>query len=200
MASVTTFAMDEKESIRPDDSASVRAVDDDETSNPPSDRPSFQRDAEPTLPSARSGIRPRTSGLTIAPRRYHTLMLSNPPRFGDLPLSPIVQEGQEQPALLDIHPGQPHTLHDRPAPLRVSPDEKLIEALATPKERLPLLQLEQKLLHFINDGEGNFLDLPPQNSFARLLAHKLADYYTLAHHIHEDGTSIRLFRTPTMTL
>ncbi|KAI9877613.1 MAG: hypothetical protein M1823_007076, partial [Watsoniomyces obsoletus] len=30
MASVTTFAMDEKESLRPDDSASVRAVDDDD--------------------------------------------------------------------------------------------------------------------------------------------------------------------------
>ena len=44
------------------------------------------------------------------------------------------------------------------------------------------------------------MDLPPQNSFARLLAHKLADYYSLAHHINDDGTSIRIFRTPSISL
>ena len=44
-----------------------------------------------------------------------------------------------------------------------------------------------------------FLDLPPQNSFGRLLAHKLADYYNLAHYnlshyTNTDSSSVRLFR------
>jgi hypothetical protein len=45
----------------------------------------------------------------------------------------------------------------------------------------------------------DFIDLPPQNSFGRLLAHKLADYYNLAHYnlshyTNSDSSSVRLFR------
>lgn len=38
------------------------------------------------------------------------------------------------------------------------------------------------------------LDLPPQNSYERLLAHKLADYYSLVHYSPVDSNSIRLFK------
>ena len=149
MASVTTFAMDEKESIRPDDSASVRAAEDDESSIAPSRDSGFHRDPELLTSSARSGPRPNTSGVTIAARRYHTLTLTNPPRFGDLP-APIIQ-----PETLDEQPEpeasveQPNGLHERPPSLPIAPDEKLLDALATPKDRLPLLQLEEKFLGFI---------------------------------------------------
>ncbi len=38
-------------------------------------------------------------------------------------------------------------------------------------------------------------DLPPQNSYERLLAHKLADYYNLVHYSPPDSNSIRLCKT-----
>lgn len=201
MASVTTFAMDEKESIRPDDSASVRAVDDDEASNPPTRELAFHRDSENPPMTSRQGLNPGTSGVTIAPRRYHTLTSTNIPRFGDLPVSPIVQSGISDEESIPGHQNPaPDEVHERAAQLPVAPDEKLLDALATPKDRLPLLQLEETLLAFIAHSQTEFLDLPPQNAFARLLAHKLADYYMLAHHINEDGTSIRLFKPTLITM
>ncbi|KIX98252.1 uncharacterized protein Z520_06332 [Fonsecaea multimorphosa CBS 102226] len=192
MASVTTFAMDEKESIRPDDSASVRAAEDEEASNAP-----HREDLSAS--NARGPSRPNNSGVTIATRRYHTLTLTNPPRFGDLPLPIIQAETTDQPHS-EGSIEQPREMHERASSLPLAPDEKLLDALATPKDRLPLLQLEEKFLAFITIPGNDFLDLPPQNSFARLLAHKLADYYSLAHHINEDGTSIRIFRTPAVSM
>ncbi|KIX09993.1 uncharacterized protein Z518_01074 [Rhinocladiella mackenziei CBS 650.93] len=201
MASVTTFAMDEKESIRPDDSASVRAAEDDEASNAPSRELSFHRDSEPLASPTRTSSRPNTSGVTIVARRYHTLTLTNPPRFGDLPVIPIVEaENLDQQSRPEASAEQPPESHERAPSLPIAPDEKLLDALATPKDRLPLLQLEEKFLGFIANPESEFLDLPPQNSFARLLAHKLADYYCLAHRINEDGTSIRVFKTPCVSI
>ncbi|EXJ80008.1 hypothetical protein A1O3_08294 [Capronia epimyces CBS 606.96] len=190
--------MDEKESIRPDDSASVRAAEDDDT-NAVSRESSFHRDQEPQTLGSQTAYRPDASGVTIAARRYHTLTLTNPPRFGDLPVGPIVQESTQQTRSVNSV-SQPPDSDDQVSALPVAPDEKLLDALASPKDRLPLLQLEAKFLGFIANPESEFLDLPPQNSFARLLSHKLADYYSLAHHINEDGTSIRLFRTPCASL
>ncbi|EXJ83797.1 hypothetical protein A1O1_07424 [Capronia coronata CBS 617.96] len=199
MASVTTFAMDEKESIRPDDSASVRAADDDETPNAASRESSLHRDSEPLVSGQQPALRPNASGVTIAARRYQTLTLTNTPRFGDLPVAPLVQEQNAQQAGSGSSIMQPDS-DERVSALPVAPDEKLLDALASPKDRLPLLQLEEKFIGFIANPESDFLDLPPQNSFARLLSHKLADYYSLAHHINDDGTSIRLFRTPCASL
>ena len=73
-------------------------------------------------------------------------------------------------------------------------------ALASAKDRLSILQLEERLLAFVRQSNIDFIDLPPQNSYARLLAHKLADYYSLLHRINEDGTSIRIFRTTALNL
>ena len=40
------------------------------------------------------------------------------------------------------------------------------------------------------------IDLPPCNSFYRLLAHKLADYYALTHFVDNAVSSVRVYRTP----
>lgn len=40
------------------------------------------------------------------------------------------------------------------------------------------------------------MDLPPCNSFCRLLTHKLADYYHLTHTLEPAINSVRIFRTP----
>ena len=41
-----------------------------------------------------------------------------------------------------------------------------------------------------------FVDLPPCNSFCRMLTHKLADYYHLTHQVDSTAGAIRIFRTP----
>lgn len=39
------------------------------------------------------------------------------------------------------------------------------------------------------------MDLPPSNSFCRLLTHKLADYYHMTHSFEGIG-AVRIYRTP----
>jgi hypothetical protein len=142
MASVTTFAMDEKESIRPDDSASVRAAEDDESSIV------GHRD-ELSMSHARHPTRQSNSSVMMAPRRYHTLTLTNPPRFGDLPVPTSILDTPQQDAPSESSSDPAQEPSERPAPPPLAPDEKLLDALASPKDRLPLLQLEEKLLAFI---------------------------------------------------
>ena len=205
IASVTTFAMDEKESLRPDDSASVQAADDEDSSSGPSCEPSIHGEAEQ---STQVRVLPhQTEKIVGVARRYPSITLANPPRFGDLPMSPITETEEIRQARV-----VPHEMINMEAPrmrgggameqrsfqsLAVIPDEKLLDALASPKDRLPLLQLEEKIVSFIvhtHKGGPEVLDLPPQNSFGRLLAHKLADYYSLQHVISDDNTSVRLYR------
>lgn len=38
------------------------------------------------------------------------------------------------------------------------------------------------------------IDLPPTNSYHRLLTHKMAEYYRLTHLADAAGTSVRIFR------
>jgi hypothetical protein len=40
------------------------------------------------------------------------------------------------------------------------------------------------------------MDLPPGNSFCRMLTHKLADYYHMTHSYEPSITAVRIFRTP----
>ncbi len=41
-----------------------------------------------------------------------------------------------------------------------------------------------------------FMDLPPSNSFWRMLTHKLADYYHMTHSFEAVAGSVRIYRTP----
>ena len=40
------------------------------------------------------------------------------------------------------------------------------------------------------------MDLPPSNSFCRMLTHKLADYYHMTHSYEPHVQAVRIFRTP----
>lgn len=199
LASVTTFAMDDKESIRPDDSASVRAADDDHPHPGLSRNSSFQHDME--QPSHRLSTRSLTSNVTIPGRRFPTLI--NPPKFGNfgsLPISPVLEcqdlTSQKPPVPL-LSPDEPR---DATTVVGIPPDEKLVEALASVKDRLPLLQLEEKILYFVTSASSDVLELPPQNGFTRLLTHRLADYYGLAHQNTEDHSSVRVSRSGAHSL
>ncbi|KAF9887485.1 hypothetical protein FE257_010202 [Aspergillus nanangensis] len=188
MASVTTFAMDEKDSLRPDDSASVQAIDEEEClSGPASGAPN-------SLTGSESGAR----GLRDLQRARSTLQNTGP-MFNDgvqqdngVMMPDSISNNYGIPAHDVFQNGQPITMH----PFPLEPDEKLLEAMKSPKDRLLILQLEEKVRHFIQNSKEQSLELPPSNAFGRLLAHKLGDYYHLTHFVDNNVTSVRLHRTP----
>ncbi|EEH46141.2 uncharacterized protein PADG_02291 [Paracoccidioides brasiliensis Pb18] len=171
MASVTTFAMDEKESLRPDDSASVQAAEEDDSfSGPASDAPNSQ------VGSEASGRLYRMSGQGVSERFPNRTQLNN------TGITEIISPNGKTEQVLHSFPNEP--------------DEKLLEAMISPKDRLLILQLEEKIIAFIKDSAEQSLELPPCNAFGRLLAHKLGDYYHLTHFVDNNVTSVRLHRTP----
>ena len=137
ITSGTTFALDEKESLRPDDSASVKAaaVDDDD------------------------GISVRGSllaasriGSDIASRRIqleeHVDRRSSQ-HGGEVQAAALSPEptGQQPPA----GPTIPTDALD--AIYRKAPDEKLLEAMQSPKDRIFLLRLEKDVIDFVRDSK-----------------------------------------------
>ncbi|KAK4449094.1 hypothetical protein QBC34DRAFT_380577 [Podospora aff. communis PSN243] len=190
ITSGTTFALDEKESLRPDDSASVKAAAEDD-------------DAFSVRGSYIAGSR---MGSDIA-ARFQRIQL------GDMPLRPIAtthaMPGHHGPGIATPQSGgsekQPATEAKIPlvaAPdttngfLSKNPDEKLLEAMQSQQNRLFLLRLEQQVIEFVQDSKEPFMDLPPSNSFCRMLTHKLADYYHMTHSFEAVAGAVRIFRTP----
>lgn len=144
MASVTTFAMDEKDSLRPDDSASVQAADEEESlSGPASGAPN-------SLTGSESGARFRD----LNTQKARGLITGVVPRFNDggLQISGPIPPGSVSnnfvlPNADAFQDGR--SLHGFPP----DPDEKLLEAMNSPKDRLLLLQLEEKIRNFIQDSK-----------------------------------------------
>ncbi|KAJ5935894.1 hypothetical protein N7454_005192 [Penicillium verhagenii] len=193
LASVTTFAMDEKDSVRPDDSASVQAIDEEES-----------------LSGLASGAPNSVTGSEAGGRGYRDQFRDGNgqrPR-GILPVSSPLYNGGIQRTVGTIPPDSvsnnfvipvdPGCIPDNPAlhSFPLEPDEKLLEAMKSPKDRLMILQLEDKIRCFIQDDSEQSLELPPSNAFGRLLAHRLGDYYHLTHFVDNNVTSVRLHRTP----
>lgn len=162
LASVTTFALDEKESIRPDDSASVRAAEEDDfTHGQQFITGGTHMTSEQAALAARENPR-FVAQNSLAVRRYPTLTIANQPRFGDLPLTPILTSEDPRPQkLLSPGPIDEQIPHSRLPTLAVVPDEKLLDALATPKDRLPLLQLEERIIAFINQDRSGLIVFCP---------------------------------------
>jgi hypothetical protein len=147
MASVTTFAMDEKDSLRPDDSASVKAAEEEESfSGPASAAPSSRVGSE-------AGVRPFRDQLReISVQRNATAIATGISRFNDSSIQiPPGIPGQTMPPSI---PG-PESFQNNGNSLGFpsQPDEKLLEAMNTPKDRLFLLQLEQKIIAFIKESK-----------------------------------------------
>lgn len=147
ITSGTTFALDEKESLRPDDSASVKAsAEDDEA-----------------FSVRGSLIANSRMGSEVA--RIHRL------RIGDMPERRIVQILPEAPDQGIVTPQsgvssqQPPI--EQPQPLGIvngssdaftsmygqNPDEKLLEAMQSPKDRIFLLRLEQDVINFVQSSK-----------------------------------------------
>ncbi|RGP72258.1 r3h 1 [Fusarium sporotrichioides] len=186
ITSGTTFALDEKESLRPDDSASVKAAAEDD-------------DAFSIRGSLVAGSR---IGSEVAARARGIPL-------GDIPERRLPQQAPGVVAQGVLTPQSSSSEQPAGAPLSVAgssdalgviyrqaPDEKLLEAMASPKDRLFLLRLEKQVIDFVQDSKEPYMDLPPSNSFCRMLTHKLADYYHMTHSFEPHVGSVRIFRTP----
>ncbi|KAK8102620.1 R3H domain-containing protein 1 [Apiospora sp. TS-2023a] len=190
ITSGTTFALDEKESLRPDDSASVKAAEDDEAFSVRGSQMTASR-----------------MGSEIA--RVHRLRLGDMPEKRIIQLLPevVVDQGVVTPQ--SNSSGVPPPAEKQQILASVSqnpdafnsmyaqnPDEKLLEAMASPKDRLFLLRLEQDVINFVQSSKEPYMDLPPNNSFCRMLTHKLADYYHMTHSFEAVQGAVRIYRTP----
>ena len=188
VASITTFAMDEKESIRPDDSASVQAAEDEDSNSGPgsgAQNSGFGSDAGAKAFHSQLREISQQQGIPL-PRKLIGAMIPEA-HANDIqqPLSINDEQPKVGPQGVQIIPQYPFCM----------PDEKLLEALDSAKDRLFLLQLEQQFISFIQDSQANSLDLGPYNSFFRLLAHRLGDYYKLSHWADSSTNAVRLYKT-----
>lgn len=148
ITSGTTFALDEKESLRPDDSASVKAAEDDDT-----------------FSGRGSIVAGSRIGSEAAARAYRAQFYDVSDRRNMQPM----QEAQGQGAITPQSgsSGQQVTEDEKNKPLvgatgapdafnlfyRQTPDEKLLEALESPKDRIFLLRLEQDVIEFVKDSK-----------------------------------------------
>jgi hypothetical protein len=148
ITSGTTFALDEKESLRPDDSASVKASEDDDTF------------------SARGSIVAGSRiGSEAAARAYRAQIYEIPDRRAMMPVTEPQAQGVLTPQ--SGSSGQQIVCEANSKPLtgpsitgegfdrfyKQTPDEKLLEALESPKDRIFLLRLEQDLVKFVKDSK-----------------------------------------------
>ncbi|KAI8240415.1 R3H domain-containing protein 1 [Colletotrichum sp. SAR 10_98] len=156
ITSGTTFALDEKESLRPDDSASVKAAaaEDD-------DAFSFRG---PNLPNSRMGS-------DIAARARGIIQLGDmPDRRLAQPVSGSLSQGmitpqsassdQQQPSANALSANLPDSANLLNTIYGQAPDEKLLEAMASPKDRLFLLRLEAELIKFVQNSKTPYARVP----------------------------------------
>jgi hypothetical protein len=158
ITSGTTFALDEKESLRPDDSASVKAAAEDD-------------DAFSIRGSYIAGSR---MGSDVAARIHRIQIGDMPPRT--LPAHHILAGSKTQGVVTPQSAGS----DKQPAPdpklslvggtatpdglapngfYSQNPDDKLLEAMQSPKDRIFLLRLEQQVIEFVQDSK--YATFPP---------------------------------------
>lgn len=189
ITSGTTFALDEKESLRPDDSASVKAAEDDDAFSGRGSIVAGSRiGSEAAARAYRAQVYETSDRRAIAPTSEPQGVLTPQSSSSG---QQIMGESHSKPLVGPSVSGEGFGLF-----YKQTPDEKLLEALDSPKDRIFLLRLEQTLIAFVRDSKEPYIDLPPCNSFCRLLTHKLADYYHMTHQYDNVAQSVRIFRTP----
>lgn len=144
ITSGTTFALDEKESLRPDDSASVKAAAEDD-------------DGFSVRGSVFAGSR---MGSELAARQRGIVLgdiperrLAQAPSGGIMtPQSdPLDQKAGINSAMTPDGPNIPSDALN--VIYRQAPDEKLLEAMQSPRDRLFLLRLEKDVIEFVQDSK-----------------------------------------------
>lgn len=152
VASGTTFALDEKESLRPDDSASLRAVEEEDVTSPPESNAAGSRvgsDSEARAFRAQlheiavMGPQPQRG---VPPGRFPVPNPNGPSLYDPNQPPNGIGRSLSQPIVNGIPQGP------GPQSLPAIPDEKLIEALQSPRDRLFVVKIEQDFIDFIKDS------------------------------------------------
>lgn len=149
ITSGTTFALDEKESLRPDDSASVKAAGEDDDSL--SVRGSLMAGSRMS-----SDLAARSRAIQLGDVTDRRSLQPNPGNSGQGILTPQSNSSERQP---HDHPemGPLSTAEGSTDALnliyRHAPDDKLIEAMSTPKDRMYLLRLEKDVIEFVQNSK-----------------------------------------------
>ena len=216
VASATTFALDEKESIRPDDSASLRAVEEEDVISPPDSVAAGSRVGSDS--GVARAFRDQLHEISVMgplpqrgapPGRFQTPNVSGAHGLFEPTAPSDVARPLSQPLTNGMaNNGLPHQI-----PVPAVPDEKLVEALESPRDRLFVLKLEQDFIDFVKDSKyvsrgahtwsteklimlsENELFLPNCNTFYRMLTHRLADYYLLGHVVDDSLTAVKISKT-----
>ncbi|OQO05321.1 hypothetical protein B0A48_09089 [Cryoendolithus antarcticus] len=184
-ASGTAFTLDEKDSLRPDDSASVQAApEDDDGFGAPEAATSETRSSEDAARPFRGQLK-EIDAMEPSRRALNGSFSNAGPRMLYVPPTGLGVGVLPDRAGIDV-------LDSAVA----GPDSKLLEALENPRDRIWVLKLEQDIIDFVKDTKESSLALPQCHAFYRLLAHKIADYYSLGHAVDDTNNAVRLFRTP----
>ena len=152
----TTYALDEKESLRPDDSASVKAAEDEDFGSGPASG------AQNSRVGSEAGSRPFreqyyeiTENIPSGSHRVHPLgrraiagIEEEGPQMTRSPLTSALPAPANS-ACVDVVSSNGPTIDYKYS----DPDEKLLEALESPKDRLFLLRLEQEVITFVKDSQ-----------------------------------------------
>ena len=152
-----TFGLDEKESLRPDDSASVKAAEEDEFgSGPASGAPSSRLGSEAGV----RAFRDQFQEISQSMRRGHaeTLRLSENARLRggvpsepqQLPIQPVLSVSHKSPVARHL---ETTTEVSKFAYEYKGPDDKLLEALQSAKDRMFLLKLEDQVIDFVTHSQ-----------------------------------------------
>lgn len=152
VASATTFALDEKESLRPDDSASLRAVEEEDIISPPDSVIADSRQGSDH--GAARAFRDQLQEIAVMNPQPHRGV--PPGRFPAMPIGPQTLYDPNQ-ALNGAGPmSQPlvngMAAHNGAPNMPAIPDEKLLEALRSPRDRLFVVKIEQDFIDFIKDS------------------------------------------------
>ncbi len=151
----TTFALDEKESLRPDDSASVKAAEEEDFySGPVSGAANSRVGSEAGSRAFRDQFYEISERIGPSAHRSHIVSRRS---------IPGIQEEGQQMSLAPLIPTLPAPdTASGPETIATNgpcfgyqyqePDEKLFEALESQKDRLFLLQLEETIIKFVRDS------------------------------------------------
>jgi len=153
VASRTTFTLDEKESLRPDDSASMQAAPEEDAFSPSgSVRAGSKGGSELEARAFRDQ-------LNVLERVAPAKILTQRPANGDVAV-PELRDGQinlSTPPIISPFTTSETSSFERPRVVNATPflppDEKLLEALASPKDRLFVLKIEQDMIDFVKDSK-----------------------------------------------
>jgi hypothetical protein len=150
VASATTFALDEKESLRPDDSASLRAVEEEDVTSPPDSVIADSRQGSDH--GAARAFRDQLHEIAVMQPQLHRGV--PPGRFPNMPNGPQVlfDPNQMMSGARPISQPAVGPMMSGPPNMPVIPDEKLIEALQSPRDRLFVVKIEQDFIDFIKDS------------------------------------------------